>query len=268
MKPPGESLDWIKSAFTGNPELGWPSTIAYFSIPLILFISQTVSTKVLQPPKDPNRVMTDQELTTQGIINNLPFIVAFFSLNVPAGLGVYWIINNILTTAITVFIRSKYKDEPLAPEVARMMAAIDADTGSGATSRPRAASSAAQELGRGAGTKMSDEDRERLRKFEERSKSAEGFGKGQSQSQLKPIDVTPVVQDSLTNVEVPSDAASISDSSNVEEPKGPLGKTLKFINDKMKEEDEKTTEEQNAINKQISEVRDKKNKKKGGKKGK
>ena len=46
MLPPGQSLDWIKSAVTGNPNLGWQDTIAFFSIPVILFISQTISTKV------------------------------------------------------------------------------------------------------------------------------------------------------------------------------------------------------------------------------
>jgi YidC/Oxa1 family membrane protein insertase len=259
MKPPGESLDWIKSVFTGNPELGWQATIAYFSLPFILFISQSISTRVLQPPKDPNRVMSDQELTTQGIINNLPFIVAFFSLNVPAGLGLYWIVNNILTTAITLSIKARFKDEPVPAEVSQMMAAIDADTGVGAASRPRAASSAAQELGRGMGSKMSEEDRERLRKFEERS----GFGKAQSQSPSV-IDVNPIASDASA---IPSSSPETPDAStdtNSVEPKGPLGKTLKFINEKIRDEDAKTTEQQDAINKEIAKVAlDKKSKRKG-----
>jgi YidC/Oxa1 family membrane protein insertase len=111
MKPPSQSLDWIKSAIAGNPDLGWDSTIAYCTIPVILFISQTISMKVLQPPKDPNRVYTEQEQVTQGILNQLPFILAFFSLNVPAGLGVYWIISNVLTTVVTVAIKSTFKDD-------------------------------------------------------------------------------------------------------------------------------------------------------------
>jgi hypothetical protein len=59
-------------------------------------------------------------------VNNLPFITAFFSLNVPAGLAVYWIINNILTTGITVLVRNQFKDEVMPPEVDMMMAEVDA----------------------------------------------------------------------------------------------------------------------------------------------
>ena len=97
--------------------------------------------------------MTDQELTSQGIINNIPFIVSFFSLNVPAGLGLYWIINNILTTLITQIVKANLKDEAMPVEVEKMMAAIEADTvgggrGSGAAVKSRM-SGAQAELGRG-----------------------------------------------------------------------------------------------------------------------
>ena len=115
MNPPSKSLDWFKSIFSGNPELGWDSTLAYLSIPVILFVAQTVSMKILQPPKDPNRVMTEQEQITQGILNQLPIILAFFSLNVPAGLGLYWIVSNVLTTAITLTVRSRFQDERKRP---------------------------------------------------------------------------------------------------------------------------------------------------------
>jgi YidC/Oxa1 family membrane protein insertase len=123
--PPGETLDWVKSIFSGEPLLGWDNTLAFLSLPVILFISQSVSQKLLKPPEDPNRVKTDQELTTQGVLNNLPFIIAFFSLNVPAGLGVYWVVNNILTTLITVSVKSGIKEEELPREVVEIMAMIE-----------------------------------------------------------------------------------------------------------------------------------------------
>jgi membrane protein insertase Oxa1/YidC/SpoIIIJ len=53
--------------------------------------------------------MSDQEKTTQGILNYLPVMVAFFALNVPAGLGIYWIANNILTTLITLAVKAGIK---------------------------------------------------------------------------------------------------------------------------------------------------------------
>ena len=143
--PPGQSLDWIKSAFTGTPDLGWESTLAFLSIPVILFVSQTLSTRVLQPPKDPNKVLTEQEQISQGLVNNIPFIIAFFSLNVPAGLGVYWVINNILTTIITLVVKNQFKDDVLPIEVENIMRDIERDT-NGAGMKARMAAASAREL--------------------------------------------------------------------------------------------------------------------------
>ncbi len=124
-KPPAEALDWLKTIVTGNPELGWEKTIAYLSIPVLLFVSQSISQKLLQPPRDPNKQLTDQEQFSQSLVNNLPFIVTFFSLSVPAGLEVYWIANNIFSTIITLAVKNSIKDEPFPIEVDRIMASLD-----------------------------------------------------------------------------------------------------------------------------------------------
>ena len=140
---------WITSAIAGNPTLGFHDTLAFLSLPLILFISQTISQKALQPPKDPKKILTDQEQISQGLINNLPFIVAFFSVNVPAGLAIYWIINNALTTLITLATKATIKQEPFPAEVDRMMAMIEAGPGKMGSVRgagPRGASSGKSEL--------------------------------------------------------------------------------------------------------------------------
>ena len=155
--PPSESLDWLKSIISGNPSLGWTDTLAFLSLPLILYVSQTVSMKILQPKKDPNRVMTEQEQFSQGLVNNLPFIVAFFSLNVPAGLSIYWIVNNILTTVITVAVKEQYKNDALPVEVDQMMALIDSPVRSNN------------------GPKVSMGKQE-LRMADDRSKKISGFG--------------------------------------------------------------------------------------------
>lgn len=123
-----ESSNWLMSIFTGEPSLGWPDTLAFLSLPLILFVSQTISQKVLTPPRDPSKPMTEQEEVSQGIINNLPFIVAFFSVNVPAGLGVYWCFNNFITTAITIALKARFKDTQLPASVDELMAQIDSNS--------------------------------------------------------------------------------------------------------------------------------------------
>lgn len=109
----GASNNWLSSIFTSGgaePVLGWHDTLAFLTIPVILFISQTISQKALTPDRDPSKPMTEQEEMSQGVIKNLPFIVAFFSLNVPAGLGIYWISNNIITTAINISLKAKFAD--------------------------------------------------------------------------------------------------------------------------------------------------------------
>ena len=180
--PPSESLDWLKSIFSGNPNLGWTDTLAFLSLPLILYVSQTVSMKILQPAKDPNRVMTEQEQFSQGLVNNLPIIVAFFSLNVPAGLSIYWIVNNILTTVITVAVREKYKNDTLPVEVDQMMALIDSPARSN-----------------NSGPKVSMGKQE-LRMADDRSKKTSGFG-----TSLDIIDAEIAKSESPNKVDTESD---------------------------------------------------------------
>merc|ERR1712127_478370 len=40
------------------------------------------------------------------ILKVLPFMIGWFALNVPSALGIYWVVNNIVTTASTLYVRS------------------------------------------------------------------------------------------------------------------------------------------------------------------
>lgn len=40
-------------------------------------------------------------------------MIGWFSLNVPSGLGLYWLVNNIVTTSTTVLIRNQVPAAPL-----------------------------------------------------------------------------------------------------------------------------------------------------------
>ena len=128
--PATTGSSWLSSIITGGgePLLGWSDTAAFLAIPLILYVSQTISQKVLTPERDPSKPMTEQEEISQGILNNLPFIVAFFSINVPAGLGIYWIFNNIITTALNLTLKNKFKDAPLPEGVTILLEQIENDT--------------------------------------------------------------------------------------------------------------------------------------------
>ena len=50
---------------------------------------------------------TDENAASNNaVLKFLPLLVGFFSLNVPAGLTIYWFCNNLVTTASTLYIKS------------------------------------------------------------------------------------------------------------------------------------------------------------------
>jgi len=108
---PAHGSDWIlKGWVDGVPSLGYTETALFLTIPIFLVISQSYSQKLLQPPQtDPS-----QE-TSNAILKFLPLMIGWFSLNVPAALGVYWVANNIVTTAITLQVRSQFPALTTAP---------------------------------------------------------------------------------------------------------------------------------------------------------
>jgi membrane protein insertase Oxa1/YidC/SpoIIIJ len=120
----------------------------------------------MSPPKDPTKVLTDQEKFSNSLVGNLPFVIAFFSLNVPSGLAVYWIINNLLTTGITLVVKSQLKDEAMPTEVAQMMAEVDTPVRQ--TTRKKTTSSGKSELKEITKTPVMD--------WEEKKVKESGFG--------------------------------------------------------------------------------------------
>jgi len=49
---------------------------------------------------------------TNAILKVLPIMIGWFALNVPSALSVYWVVNNIVTTATSVLIRNSIAVEP------------------------------------------------------------------------------------------------------------------------------------------------------------
>ena len=98
---PSSASDWLfKGWHDGVPSLGWDDTLAFLTIPLILIVSQFISQALMTPKDQPG---ADQN---QVILKILPLMIGWFSLNVPAALGIYWITNNFITTLLTLQIRS------------------------------------------------------------------------------------------------------------------------------------------------------------------
>ncbi|KAI7727310.1 hypothetical protein M8C21_027582 [Ambrosia artemisiifolia] len=87
----------------GHPPLGWSDTFAYLVLPVLLVISQYISVQIMQSSQpqsnDPNMK------TSQTITKFLPLMIGYFALSVPSGLSLYWLTNNILTSAQQIWLQ-------------------------------------------------------------------------------------------------------------------------------------------------------------------
>jgi YidC/Oxa1 family membrane protein insertase len=102
---PAQGSAWLFSGWTdGAPSLGWDDTLAFLVLPVLLVISQFVSMELMAPK--------DQPQQSNAVLKLLPLMIGWFSLNVPAALCIYWVTNNIVTTATSLVIRNSMKMEP------------------------------------------------------------------------------------------------------------------------------------------------------------
>lgn len=108
---PTHGNDWILQGWVdGVPSLGWDQTTAFLILPVFLVISQFISMELMQPKAGPDGTKPDSPF----ILKFLPLMIGWFSLNVPSALCIYWVANNIITTATTLFIRSQMENAPVA----------------------------------------------------------------------------------------------------------------------------------------------------------
>lgn len=101
-----QNSDWLLKFADwngGTPPLGWHDTGCYLLLPVLLVVAQSISANLLKPAQTGPE--SEQQQQTNAILKYLPLLVGVFSLNVPSGLTLYWFVNNIFTTASTVYIR-------------------------------------------------------------------------------------------------------------------------------------------------------------------
>jgi YidC/Oxa1 family membrane protein insertase len=103
---PTKGSAWLFEGWSnGAPSLGWEDTIAFLILPIFLVISQYLSMELMTPK--------EQKAQQPAFLKVLPLMIGWFSLNVPSALCVYWVTNNIITTATSVIIRNNLKMEPV-----------------------------------------------------------------------------------------------------------------------------------------------------------
>jgi YidC/Oxa1 family membrane protein insertase len=82
--------------FAGLPFL---PIAAYLVFPLLAAITTLIQSRMLQMPAPPNP--TEQEMQTLQMQRTMlwisPLMIGYFALNVPAGLGLYWFVGNVVS---------------------------------------------------------------------------------------------------------------------------------------------------------------------------
>ena len=90
---PGRT-DGISWLFPFPPAKGWAHTAAYLVLPVLTVITQLVYQKMSQvatPSKDPQQGMMSSMMTI------MPIFFGYITLQVPAGLTLYWVVSNIFS---------------------------------------------------------------------------------------------------------------------------------------------------------------------------
>lgn len=107
----GSGISWLIPFVDGHPPLGWSDTAAYLVLPVLLIVSQYVSMEIMKPPEtDPS------SKNTLLIFKFLPLMIGYFSLSVPSGLSIYWLTNNILSTAQQLWLRKLGGAKPIVSQ--------------------------------------------------------------------------------------------------------------------------------------------------------
>ena len=121
-RPPDyRDLDWLTTGWhtvAGSsfpePLMGWETTLAFLLMPVLLVVLQSATMQVLQPPVDEDASAEEKKQleSTQTVLKFLPLMIGFFSLQVPAGLTIYWVTTNLFTLTQSLAVRAYFKANP------------------------------------------------------------------------------------------------------------------------------------------------------------
>ncbi|XWS74149.1 hypothetical protein CRYUN_Cryun02cG0190800 [Craigia yunnanensis] len=85
----GSGISWLIPFVDGHPPLGWYDTAAYLVLPVLLVVSQYVSMELMKPPQTDDPAQKNTLL----VFKFLPLMIGYFSLSVPSGLSIYWLVS-------------------------------------------------------------------------------------------------------------------------------------------------------------------------------
>jgi YidC/Oxa1 family membrane protein insertase len=158
--PTYRGIDWLTAGWHIDahgilePQLGWETTLAFCAMPVVLVLGQALTMSLLTPPLDEKATAEERETMekSQVVLKYLPLLIGYFSLQVPAGLTIYWLISNTFTVAQSVLVKAYYKAYPPKIELPDYWDALDSDESLMTPEERRKAA----EAGMNAGPKFSD----------------------------------------------------------------------------------------------------------------
>ena len=121
-------MEWLTQNWSnGAPSMGWEGTLPFLIMPVVLVLMQSFTMNVLQPPEDESASEEEKEQlqSSKRILKFLPLMIGFFSLQVPAGLTIYWFTSNLFTVSQSLIIRGYYAANPPQIELPDYWDALD-----------------------------------------------------------------------------------------------------------------------------------------------
>jgi YidC/Oxa1 family membrane protein insertase len=118
-----QGTKWIQGTIQAQ---NYALLIAYFSLPLIMLVTQLLLQKMSQPRKDPKGGPQD----AQGAMMNqmmmfMPVMFGYITLGLPAGLTLYWTVSNILSIVQQYFVTGWGSLADWIPALGKMESAAD-----------------------------------------------------------------------------------------------------------------------------------------------
>ena len=93
---------WIAQSFQTQ---NWGKLLTYFSLPLIMLVTQMLLQKMSQPRKDPKSNQQDPQSRMMGqMMLFMPIMFGWITLGLPSGLTLYWTVSNLLGMVQQYFI--------------------------------------------------------------------------------------------------------------------------------------------------------------------
>lgn len=158
--PNYRGLEWltegwtITNGFIPTPSLGWETTLSFLIMPVLLVLGQKFTMTTLSPEIDTSKMTEEEKKQTESsqvVLKFLPLLIGFFSLQVPAGLTIYWFTSNFFTLSQSLAVKAYFKANPPQIELPDYWDALDKQEEMSPEEKRKAA-----EAGLAAGPKFED----------------------------------------------------------------------------------------------------------------